>query len=76
MLWGKFIKKIKSESYFYFNQKKKFLYNYRSLSPTHPSMIPAGIPPIRGVAGAGARVPLRGPMGRGDYGKRFSIYYL
>lgn len=35
-------------------------------------MIPAGIPPIRGVSGASARVPLRGPMGRGgEYGKYF-----
>lgn len=35
-------------------------------------MMPAGIPPIRGVAGAGTRVPLRGgPMGRGDYGEFF-----
>lgn len=32
-------------------------------------MIPAGIPPIRGVSGASTRVPLRGPMGRGEYGK-------
>lgn len=50
---------------------------YRSLSPTHPSMMPTGIPPIRGVAGAGgARVPLRGgPMGRGDYGESFINFY-
>ncbi|XP_055324684.1 heterogeneous nuclear ribonucleoprotein R isoform X19 [Sitodiplosis mosellana] len=46
-----------------------------SLSPTHPGMIPPpGLPPMRGVgvAPAGARVPLRGPMTRGDYvvGKR------
>lgn len=47
--------------------------SYRNISPTHPSMMPAGIPPIRGVSGAGARVPLRGPMGRGEYGKCFHI---
>lgn len=45
----------------------------RNISPTHPSMMPAGIPPIRGVSGAGARVPLRGPMGRGEYGECFLI---
>lgn len=45
----------------------------RNISPTHPSMMPAGIPPIRGVSGAGARVPLRGPMGRGEYGECFQI---
>lgn len=64
-----FVKK----NYLPFNVFQFFFYYFicRSLSPTHPSMIPAGIPPIRGVAGAGARVPLRGPMGRGDYGKCF-----
>lgn len=37
------------------------------MSPQHPSMMP-GIAPVRGMSG-GPRVPLRGPMGRGDYGK-------
>lgn len=38
------------------------------MSPTHPGMMPA-IPPIRNITTGGPRVPLRGPMGRGDYGK-------
>ncbi|XP_055324650.1 heterogeneous nuclear ribonucleoprotein R isoform X7 [Sitodiplosis mosellana] len=48
-----------------------------SLSPTHPGMIPPpGLPPMRGVgvAPAGARVPLRGPMTRGDYDYDYDLY--
>ncbi|XP_055698388.1 heterogeneous nuclear ribonucleoprotein R isoform X8 [Phlebotomus papatasi] len=36
------------------------------MSPSHPSMM-AGMPPMRGVSSC-PRIPLRGPMGRGDYG--------
>lgn len=94
-------------------QKKTNKNFFRSLSPTHPSMLPPGIPQLRGVGTymielsiwlsvsiifaewfhvinefnkeygligvtpAGARVPLRGPMARGEYGELslIQLYY-
>ncbi|XP_037912529.1 heterogeneous nuclear ribonucleoprotein R isoform X2 [Hermetia illucens] len=44
------------------------------MSPTHPAaMMP--IPPMRGIPGPGpGRIPLRGPMGRGDYDYDYDFY--
>ncbi|XP_055698291.1 heterogeneous nuclear ribonucleoprotein R isoform X1 [Phlebotomus papatasi] len=42
------------------------------MSPSHPSMM-AGMPPMRGVSSC-PRIPLRGPMGRGDYDYDYDFY--
>lgn len=51
------------------------LNNFCSGSPSHPSMMagpmPVGRGPGQGPRGTGAS--MRGPMGRGDYGKYYNI---
>lgn len=59
-----------------FETKWIFVNSFFSMSPTHPGMMPTGIPPMRGVSSTGPRATSGvrgGPMGRGDYGEYFNF---